>query len=92
MHPNLNGSPDIILKEKKVAIFLHGCFWHKCPIHYKKPKTKRKYWLPKIEKNIKRDMKNRRLLRRSGWKVLNIWEHEVKKDVRFVIEKIIKKS
>jgi len=79
MHPKIEGNPDIILPDKKIAVFLHGCFWHKCPKHYKEPKTKRRYWLPKIEKNVIRDKKNINLLRKDGWKVIIIWEHELKK-------------
>src|SRR3990167_6022712 len=70
MHPKIPGSPDIIIPDKKIAIFLHGCFWHRCPKHYKEPKSNRKYWLPKIDKNAERDKKNIRLLKNSGWKVV----------------------
>lgn len=77
MHPKMEGSPDIILTNKKVAIFLHGCFWHKCPLHYREPKSKRKYWIPKIEKNVLKDKENIKLLRKQGWKVVVIWEHDV---------------
>ncbi len=58
MHPKLSGSPDILLKDANTVVFLHGCFWHKCPKCYKEPKSNKKYWLPKIEKNVKRDRKN----------------------------------
>ena len=51
MHPKLDGNPDLIIPEKKLAIFLHGCFWHKCPKHFKMPKQNRAYWQPKLEKN-----------------------------------------
>jgi DNA mismatch endonuclease (patch repair protein) len=77
MHPKMEGSPDIIIPGKKIAIFLHGCFWHKCPKHYIEPKSKRKYWIPKIEKNVLKDKENIKLLRRQGWKVVVIWEHDV---------------
>ena len=80
MHPKIDGSPDIILLKQKKAIFLHGCFWHKCRLCYKEPKTRKEYWLPKIEKNIRRDKKNERALRKGGWKIIKIWEHELKKN------------
>lgn len=89
MHPKIQGNPDMILPDKKIAIFLHGCFWHKCPIHYKEPKTKKKYWLPKIEKNSLRDKKNIKILRKKGYKVVRIWEHELKKDFEKSLRKII---
>ena len=88
MHPKIPGSPDIIIPDKKIAIFLHGCFWHRCPKHYKEPKSNRKYWLPKIDKNAERDKKNIRLLKNSGWKVVRIWEHELKKNSEDALKKI----
>ena len=53
MHPKICGNPDVILKESNTVIFIHGCFWHKCQKCYKKPKSNREYWFPKIEKNVK---------------------------------------
>lgn len=78
MHPQIIGSPDVILTKNKTAIFLNGCFWHKCPKCYKKPKTNKRYWNLKIKKNIKRDEKNKRMLKKMGFKVVEIWEHEIK--------------
>ena len=89
MHPDVEGHPDIILKRRKVAVFLHGCFWHKCPKCYKEPKTDKKYWLPKIEKNVKRDKRNLKLLRKEGYKVVKLWEHQIKKDLNPAIKKIL---
>jgi len=77
MHPKIAGSPDIIIPERKIAIFLHGCFWHKCPKHYKEPKSNRKYWIPKIDKNVERDKRNIRTLKKNEWKVVKIWEHDI---------------
>ncbi|MDA2935921.1 very short patch repair endonuclease [Patescibacteria group bacterium AH-259-L05] len=79
MHPKIEGSPDAILLEYKKAVFIHGCFWHKCRLCYKEPKTRKEYWLPKIEKNVRRDRKNERALRKDGWRIVKIWEHELKK-------------
>ena len=89
MHPNLEGSPDILLKDIDTVLFLHGCFWHKCSKCYKEPKSNKEYWLPKIERNIKRDRNNAGLLRRHGFKVKKMWEHEIKKDINKVVKKII---
>jgi len=52
MHPNLPGKPDLLLKKTNTVIFLHGCFWHKCNLHYKEPKSRKEYWVPKIQKNV----------------------------------------
>lgn len=92
MHPNITGCPDILLIQSKTVIFLHGCFWHKCPRCYKEPKTKREYWIPKIENNVKRDKKNERLLKNEGYNVLKIWEHDIKKSIDSYIIKIKKLS
>ena len=92
MHPTLTGNPDILLINSNTLLFLHGCFWHKCPKCYKEPKTRKKYWIPKIENNVKRDRKNLRILKKQGYKVIKIWEHEIKKDFEKVLKRIIKFS
>lgn len=89
MYPEMEGSPDIILKDAKKAVFIHGCFWHKCPKCYKPPKSRKEYWLPKIERNVKRDKENIRILKKGGWKVIRIWEHEIKNNKKKAIKKII---
>ena len=89
MHPKIKGAPDIILKNKKIAIFIHGCFWHKCPKCFKEPKSKKTYWQPKIERNIKRDKSNIRYLKKDGWRVARLWEHEVEKKLKEKLKKII---
>lgn len=86
MHPKLAGNPDILLKGIKSVIFINGCFWHKCPKHYRQPFSNKKYWLSKIKKNILRDKSNYKTLRQQGFKVLIFWEHDVKN-----MEQIIKK-
>ena len=90
MHPRIKGSPDIVLKNTKTAVFLHGCFWHKCPKCYIKPKTNKKYWLPKIKNNVKRDRKNNKILKTNGFKVVRIWEHEIKRSFNKVLEELLK--
>jgi len=68
---------DIAFVGRRIAIFLDGCFWHGCPKHYKKPKTGKGYWIPKIEKNRRRDRKTTRTLETEGWRVVRIWEHDL---------------
>jgi DNA mismatch endonuclease (patch repair protein) len=77
-HPNVFGNPDFINYPNKEVIFIDGCFWHKCPKHYTPPKSNRKYWLPKLEKNIIRDKEVGITYTNAGWKVTRIWEHELK--------------
>jgi DNA mismatch endonuclease (patch repair protein) len=69
---------DIALVGKKVAIFVDGCFWHGCPKHYRPPKSNKAYWGPKIETNRRTDRRKNRELRKRGWRVVRIWEHELK--------------
>ena len=88
MHPDMVGSPDLILLNKKVAIFLDGCFWHGCNKDYKEPKTNVIFWRNKIKNNIKRDIKNKRLLRKMGWTVVSIWEHQINSNPKTVLNRI----
>ena len=67
---------DIVFTRRKIAIFIDGCFWHGCPLHYVQPKTNAQYWWPKIERNIERDRENTRRLGDAGWTVARFWEHE----------------
>ena len=86
----LIGNPDIVFVSKKVVIFVDGCFWHKCPMHYKQPKTNVNFWREKINKNVERDQKVNQELENRGWTVLRIWEHELTKAPDGAIEKIMK--
>lgn len=79
---DLPGRPDIVLPKYKTIIFVHGCFWHQhqgC-IEASRPKTNTAYWHAKLEANVKRDSKNRHLLREQGWRVLRFWECEIERD------------
>jgi DNA mismatch endonuclease (patch repair protein) len=79
---------DIAFPSEKVAIFVDGCFWHGCPVHSHMPKSNRKYWVPKLQKNIQRDSEKNERLKRQGWKILRFWEHEVENE-SCVVDKII---
>ena len=71
----LFGSPDFVFPKERVAVFVDGCFWHGCPKHYRRPKSRRKYWDAKIQRNQQRDRQVTRILRAKGWRVVRIWEH-----------------
>lgn len=73
------GKPDFIFNKWRLAIFVDGCFWHGCPRHKTKPKNNRVFWHVKLSSNKSRDVIVTRTLRKSGWKVLRIWEHELAK-------------
>lgn len=76
---DLPGTPDLAWVGRKLAIFVHGCFWHghDCAEGIRKPKSNRDYWIPKIERNQQRDAENIAALRTAGWNVLVIWECEI---------------
>ena len=71
------GRPDILFPGKKVAVFIDGCFWHGCPIHYVRPRSRGEFWSAKLVENVGRDCKQTRQLEAAGWRVLHIWEHQV---------------
>jgi DNA mismatch endonuclease (patch repair protein) len=73
----IEGNPDFGSKKLKFALFVDGCFWHKCVKCYSEPKTNRKFWAEKIERNVSRDRKTNASLKKNGWKVIRIWEHDV---------------
>ena len=75
---SLFAKPDISNKSKKVVIFIDSCFWHGCGAHLRIPKSNMDYWLHKIEKNKKRDHIVNLYYREKGWKVLRVWEYQLK--------------
>lgn len=79
----LPGCPDIVLPKYRTVIFVNGCFWHKhdCP-RFVWPSSNQDYWEPKILGNVERDKKNILLLKDAGWKVIVVWECELKKAVK----------
>lgn len=66
--------PDFVFRQVRLALFVDGCFWHGCPKHATKPKNNRAFWQRKLAGNKQRDALVMRTLRRSGWRVLRIWE------------------
>ena len=88
LHPKgvLPGKPDIVLAKYKSVIFVHGCFWHRhenCK-ESTTPKTRRQWWLEKFEKTIERDKNNQRELEKLDWKVIVVWECEIKNEAQLV--------
>jgi DNA mismatch endonuclease, patch repair protein len=76
----LPGRPDIVFRKRRKIIFIHGCFWHRhasCALA-RLPKSRLEFWVPKLEANKQRDQQNKRALVKEGWKVLTIWECELK--------------
>lgn len=73
---HLPGRPDLLLTELNVAVFVHGCFWHGCPRCFRAPKRNRQWWTEKIANNRKRDRRKSDQLRRLGYSVLTLMEHD----------------
>lgn len=77
---SLPGTPDIAIYRLRVAVFVHGCFWHGCPEHYRAPKTRAAFWAAKLQRTKTRDRRATAALRSLKWRVVTIWEHEVRQD------------
>jgi DNA mismatch endonuclease, patch repair protein len=82
--------PDLVFVRHGLAVFLNGCFWHRCPKHGTSPSSNAEFWKRKLDANLARDKRNNRLLKSEGWKVLCIWEHEIKSDPDFCVVKILR--
>ena len=76
---NTPGNPDFINYKNKTVVFIDGCFWHKCPLCFKEPKSNKRYWLPKLERNTVRAKEIGIAYKTAGWKVVRIWEHKLKR-------------
>ena len=86
------GKPDIVLPKYHVVIFVHGCFWHRhegCK-DATTPKTRTEFWLEKFDKNVKNDQIKQEKLRELGWKVIVIWECELKRSFQETMDKVEK--
>ena len=79
---DLPGKPDLVFRNRRKVIFVHGCFWHLHPdapcLDSRKPKSNKSYWGPKLARNVARDAQHVAALKADGWKVLVIWDCETK--------------
>ena len=86
------GKPDIVLPKHKTVIFIDSCFWHNCPKHGYLPKSNLRYWRKKIERNKKRSKEVNKYYKKSDWKIVRIWEHDLKnmnRTIKAVVKKIV---
>lgn len=90
LHYKIFGRPDLAFPKKRLAVFIDGCFWHKCPLCFVKPTSQIEFWKEKIKNNIKRDKRVNKFLKKNNWKFLRIWEHELKKNPERACLKIIR--
>jgi len=86
----LVGKPDIVILQKRMAIFVDSCFWHNCVFHRRLPKTNAKYWKTKLKRNSRRDAEVNKFLKSKGWNVVRIWEHDMKKNMRKCVNRVAK--
>ena len=73
---DLSRRADIVFRSAKTAVFIDGCFWHQCPLHWQAPKRNASWWTKKISANAYRDRQTSNLLECKGWLVIRAWEHE----------------
>lgn len=84
------GRPDICYPGRRVAIFVNGCFWHRCPIcNLPLPKNNHDFWVDKFNRNVERDKSNIKALEDDGWTVVTIWECEIKKNPKEVVDRLV---
>lgn len=88
--PSVRRTADLVFRPSKVAVFIDGCFWHRCPDHATDPKTNSDYWKPKLERNVERDRETDRLLAESGWLSIRIWEHKDPEEAANQIAEIVR--
>jgi DNA mismatch endonuclease (patch repair protein) len=81
--------PDLLFARARVAVFVDGCFWHGCPVHYRPPTGNAPYWRGKIERNRARDVRNTRELVAAGYQVVRLWECDVKADPEAAVEQVL---
>lgn len=78
----LLGRPDFVFHRERVVVFVDGCFWHGCPQHASRPSSNRAFWRKKLGRNKVRDRLVSRTLRMKGWRVLRIWQHELREQAK----------
>ncbi|MDM8524861.1 very short patch repair endonuclease [Desulfococcaceae bacterium HSG8] len=88
LHYDLPGRPDLLFIRERLAIFVDGCFWHGCPIHYSAPRTREDFWKSKLRTNVLRDMRVDDALISDDWRVFRVWQHELG-DIEAVVQNIL---
>jgi len=89
-YKKLPGKPDVVFVKKKVAVFVDGSFWHGHRLKKGQTNLSRRYWLPKIKRNMERDKSVNRRLRKMGWKVVRVWEHDIRKRPERTLDAVVR--
>lgn len=74
--PGMRRRADLVFPRRKVAVYVDGCFWHRCPLHATAPKNNARWWADKLDANVRRDRDTDSALTAAGWTVVRVWEHE----------------
>lgn len=74
--PKMRRRADLVFPRARVAVYVDGCFWHRCPLHATAPKNNAEWWDAKLAGNVARDRDTDACLADAGWRVLRFWEHE----------------
>jgi DNA mismatch endonuclease (patch repair protein) len=88
--PGLRRTADLVFPRIKVAVFLDGCFWHRCPEHFRPSKVNANFWSAKISTNQERDVDTDRQLSEAGWTVIRVWEHERPREAALRIASVVR--
>lgn len=78
--------PDIVFPRQRIAVYVDGCFWHRCPTHGTEPRANSDYWKPKLDANVARDRRVTEVLCAAGWRVLRIWAHVPPAEAARIVE------
>jgi DNA mismatch endonuclease, patch repair protein len=87
---DLRCKADVVFRTHKVCVFVDGCFWHRCRLHFVLPKTNSAWWGEKVSATVKRDRRQTRALKLRGWQVVRVWEHEATaKGIERVVARVL---
>jgi len=88
--PGTRRRADLVFTRARVAVYIDGCFWHRCPLHATTPKANREWWIEKLDANVARDRDTDRRLAEAGWTALRVWEHEDVEEAADRIERAVR--
>lgn len=85
----VGGRADLVVPAHRFALFIDGCFWHGCPEHYVRPRSRNTFWDAKLAENVARDRRQTLALEAGGWRVLRVWEHDVREAPDYVVQRVL---